>query len=861
MPPIRPAARLGDHEAHPLSGPDLSPPRETAEFLDRVRRAGRPEPLAAPSIPGVTIVAMVGSGGSGVVYRGRDEATGDDVAVKVVSRDDTLPDDRRARALREVAILSTLDHPNIVRVRASGECDVPGAGERPYLVMEWVGGGTLEQAWNAERPAPRVAAAIVRDLALAVETLHACGVVHRDIKPANVLLAASTAPGAALAPKLADFGLARREQHDTRVTQEGSVLGTPGFLAPEQAGIDPSLGTIGPATDIHGLGATLFFLLAGKPPHQGGSVVESLARAAHGAVDWAAPALAGLPRDLRTILEKSLERDPADRYRSAADLAADLSRFLDGRRVVARRRGGAARLARTLRRNPGAALAAAVATLVPVAAVVGLALDVGRVDSAARSADDAKALARGTMARLTDTTMERLLARGAALDEGSRTLLLDARDAYLRWPIGSDARADLSFRARGLRDVARVFARIDRLGDAAGAFAASRAAYDELDRRGLVDPAVRAARLGGLMEEYRFLIEAHRAADAEPLVARALDMVALPLDPRAGPTLSSALLCDRGFVLSAVGRGDESGKCFRAAVEHAARACDALPDDPAVAQDAQSALWNIGICAENAGRREEQATVFAELVERATTAVSRFPDRADDFRQAAIRGLHRLADAEFFGGEPDKSLATARRSTALSREAFEKNPDHPSARGALVESAVRESRAASRLGRAAEADAVIAEAVERAEAMAAAEPAVFFHSQRLVVTLRELAINRDLRGRAAEAVSAHGRIFALLAPWCESPDRGETVRSWSASSCAEAADVLRRSGDHAGAVEWLERAVAVAPPSRRPGLLMVLADEALARGDADRARSAATEAMNDPDAAERARRILARVGG
>ena len=845
-----------------MSRCDLPLPGDTADFLDRVRRAGPPPDSAAPpTVPGVTIVAMVGSGGTGIVYRGRDDSTGDDVAVKVLRGDDTIPDDRRSRARREVAILSAIDHPNVVRILASGECGVPGGGERPYIVMEWVAGGTLEQSALADRSEPRVAAAIVRDLARAVDTLHARGIVHRDIKPANVLLAAPIRAGESVTPKLADFGLARRDGRDTNVTREGTVLGTPGFLAPEQAGVDPSLGPIGPATDVHGLGATLYDLLAGKPPHQGRSVVESLALASRGSVNWSDPAIARIPRDLRTVLGKSLERDPADRYLSAGELAADLDRFLEGRRILARGRGAASRFARWGRRNPWAALAAGLAVVATAAALGGFVRQSTRLASAERSVDATKALARQTTARLTDDSVQRLLARGAALDDGGRRLLLDARDAYLRWPVGPDAREDLAFRARGLRDVARVFARIDRLGDAAEAFAASRAAYDELDRRGLVDPAVRAGRLEELMEEYRFLIEAGRAAEAEPLVARALVTVVLPLDPPAGPMLEAALSCDRGFVLAAVGRDEESKAFFRAAGEAAARACDAAPLDPSVATDAQSLLWNIGICAGNAGRREEQASVFAELVERAVAAAIAFPDRADDFRQIAVNGLHMLADAEFFGGEPEKSLATARRSAALSREAFEKNPDHPSARGALVESAIRVSRAASRLGRAAEADALIAEAVERAEAMAAAEPAVFFHSQRLMVTLRELAINRDLRGRAAEAVSVHGRIVALLAPWCESPDRGETVRSWSASSCAEAADILRRSGDHAGAVEWLERGVAVAPPSRRPALLMVLADEALARGDADRARSAATEAMNDPDAAERARRILARVGG
>jgi len=362
------------------------------------------------------------------------------------------------------------------------------------------------------------------------------------------------------------------------------------------------------------------------------------------------------------------------------------------------------------------------------------------------------------------------------------------------------------------------------------------------------------------MEEYRFLIETRHFADAEPLVAEAIDLAALPLEPPPGPTLASSLLCDRGFVLGALGRREQSDASFRAAAESAAEACDDFPDDPSVAMDALAVLWNVGICAENAGRRAEQVALCGDLVERAVAALGRFPDRADDFRQGAIRGLHKLADAEFFSGEPEVSLATARRAADLARESFDAAPGHPSARGAVVESAIRESRAASRLGRAAEAAALVAEAVGHAEAMAAEEPALFFHCKRLAFALRELAINRDRCGSPAEAVAAHARIHTLLAPWCESPDLGDTARSWSASSCGEAADVLRRSGDHAGAVEWLEKAVGVAVPARRAAFLVTLADSALAGGDEERARSAALAALDDPAAGADALRILELVG-
>ena len=146
--------------------------------------------------------------------------------------------------------------------------------------MEWIDGPTLGRRIAEQALSPREAARIARDLARAIERVHAAGMVHRDTKPDNVLLAAEPTPADPPVPKLIDFGLARPDEPESGITQVSAVVGTPAFMAPEQTGRDPTLGPVGPATDIHGLGATLYCMLTGRAPYHGAATAESLTRAA-----------------------------------------------------------------------------------------------------------------------------------------------------------------------------------------------------------------------------------------------------------------------------------------------------------------------------------------------------------------------------------------------------------------------------------------------------------------------------------------------------------------------------------------------------------------------------------------------------
>jgi serine/threonine protein kinase len=308
---------------------------------------GWPTPGDSPSqsraIPGYELLDELGRGGMGVVYRARQSASGRPVALKLI-RDGALagPQDR-ARFRLEAEAASRIEHPGIVQIHEVGEHD-----GLPFFSMELIEGGSLDK-YLAGRPiSARAAAQLVCRLAEAIEHAHARKIVHRDLKPANILLAggglsrtasADASPSvpadfAALVPKIADFGLAKRlDGESTAWTRSGAVLGTASYMAPEQA--EGRLGAIGPACDIYSLGAILYELLTGRPPFLADSWNQTVWQVLH---DEPLPPTRldpGIPGDLEAICLMCLEKRPERRYLTARALADDLARFLAARPVTA----------------------------------------------------------------------------------------------------------------------------------------------------------------------------------------------------------------------------------------------------------------------------------------------------------------------------------------------------------------------------------------------------------------------------------------------------------------------------------------------------------------------------------------------
>jgi serine/threonine protein kinase len=263
------------------------------------------------TIAGYEILEELGRGGMGVVYKARQVDLDRLVALKMILAGFHASPEERARFRIEAQAAARLDHPHIVRIFHFGEHE-----GLPYFSMEFIPGGSLGRM-TAGRPwhAP-TAAHLVRTLARAVHHAHQHNIVHRDLKPSNILLRADGTP------KITDFGLAKQLDSSLDLTDTGRILGSARYMAPEQA--EGNIRAIGPATDIHALGAILYELLTGRPPFDGQTVLEAL-----GHVRWSQPVppralRPELPAVLEEICLRCLRKDPARRYATAEGLAGAL---------------------------------------------------------------------------------------------------------------------------------------------------------------------------------------------------------------------------------------------------------------------------------------------------------------------------------------------------------------------------------------------------------------------------------------------------------------------------------------------------------------------------------------------------------
>jgi hypothetical protein len=316
-----------------------------------------------PRVPGYEVEAILGHGGMGIVYKARHLALKRTVALKMIATGRPHPA-QRARFRAEAEAVARLQHPNIVQIHEIGEVD-----GRPFIALEYVAGGSLAERLAGQPLPPRDAARLVAPLAEAMHLAHSRNLVHRDLKPGNVLLAGEiNAPLGQCQPKVTDFGLVRQLDADSGQTVDGAVMGTPSYMAPEQAVGDSR--SAGPAADVYALGAILYECLTGRPPFEGATPLETLEQVR--SREPAAPSSLNrqAPRDLETICLKCLRKEPERRYSSARELADDLERFARGEPVSARPVGRRERVARWVRRNPTVAGLSAVAALAVVGGTV-----------------------------------------------------------------------------------------------------------------------------------------------------------------------------------------------------------------------------------------------------------------------------------------------------------------------------------------------------------------------------------------------------------------------------------------------------------------------------------------------------------
>jgi WD40 repeat protein len=349
-------------------------PGDNATTMPRV---GRPAGAGTPMVPGFEIETELGRGGMGVVYLARQTDLNRRVALKMILAGAHASTVERERFRIEAQAAAQLQHPNIVQIY-----DVGVADGHPFLALEYVPGGSLADKLTGAPWHAKDAARLLEPLARAIHLAHESGVIHRDLKPANILLSTAPKSGsksgpepAATIPKITDFGLAKQVREAARKTEgaavgptrTGAVMGTPSYIAPEQASGRGSL--VGPAADVYSLGAILYELLTGRPPFRGETPLDTVLQVMTDEPVAPHHLQPRVPKDLETICLKCLEKEPRRRYANAAELADDLRRYLSGEPILARPASTAHRLVKWARRRPAAAGLVLFGVVVAIAAL------------------------------------------------------------------------------------------------------------------------------------------------------------------------------------------------------------------------------------------------------------------------------------------------------------------------------------------------------------------------------------------------------------------------------------------------------------------------------------------------------------
>jgi eukaryotic-like serine/threonine-protein kinase len=395
--------------ASPLAQEAAQLRQDPPTLLDPSRMSSPPDGQSSLRIPGYNLLEELGRGGMGVVYKARQTSLNRIVALKMLLPASPLEEETLARFRTEAETLARLHHPNIVPIY-----DIGSFEGRPFFTMEYVAGPSLALLVAGRPQDYRASASLIEILARAMQEVHQLGIIHRDLKPANILLspdqhAAVSSQQSAFSPehytpKITDFGLAKDQNIARNLTQTGTTMGTPLYMAPEQArgkGVD-----VGPGADIYSLGSILYEMLTGRPPFDAPTPAETLAALLD--EDPVSPSRLQpkVPRDLATICLRCLEKSPRRRYASAQDLAEDLSRFLAGKPIQARPVGPLERTYRWCRRRPLVAGLVALSCLLATAVLATALFFDLRLEEANTQLKDANTKLEDALSKLADKNKE-----------------------------------------------------------------------------------------------------------------------------------------------------------------------------------------------------------------------------------------------------------------------------------------------------------------------------------------------------------------------------------------------------------------------------------------------------------------------
>ncbi|QJX00847.1 serine/threonine-protein kinase [Frigoriglobus tundricola] len=628
---------------------------------DSGRTVARPVAAAPtrPGVPGYEIVGELGRGGMGVVYKARQVALGRDVALKMILGGHCSSPQVQARLRSEAELVARLTHPNIVQVHEVGE-----AGGLPFLAMEFVDGGTLAARLKRHPLPPREVASLLATLAAAVHAAHARNVVHRDLKPANVLL---TADGV---PKIADFGLARGLDTDSRQTISGEVLGTPSFMAPEQAA--GSLAGVGPAADIYALGGILYVALTGRPPFAAETPLATLLQVCHQDVVPPSRIRERIPRDLETICLKCLNKAPEERYASALELSDDLNRFLRGEPVMARPVGTAEWIWKWVRRRP----TTAALVLLALSTLAGAFVLAGQLWVKEREVRKRTELARDAA-----DIGDQLIDKSLDAEPGQDALQRESLEKILRIysVLAEDERADPPLRratARAQFRCGQIYRRLGQFGDAEKAYQGAIRIQEALSLQDTGELVYRQDLANSFNFLGELLRETKRPEEALSWYGRASELQQDLVAASAAPEYRKELArteSNRALALNQLARREDALAGFGRAAELLKPVAAALPNEPTYAQELARVYLNRAVVLLEKGQPAEALKDFQLAIDLQRPLAQRFAN--PDYRYELAVSLFDQGNTLIASGDREnRAVAAYRESRALLTAVLELNP-------------------------------------------------------------------------------------------------------------------------------------------------------------------------------------------
>jgi tetratricopeptide (TPR) repeat protein/tRNA A-37 threonylcarbamoyl transferase component Bud32 len=822
-----------------------------------------------PTIQGYEVLGVLGRGGMGVVYKARQLRLNRLVALKMILSAEHAHPEHIARFHAEAEAVARLHHPHIVQIYEVGEQD-----GRPFFSLEYIEGTSLARRLNGTPLPARQAAQLVETLARTMAYAHQRGVIHRDLKPGNILLeakdgrASGEGPDAAfgLVPKVTDFGLAKQVDLESGQTQSGAILGTPSYMAPEQAAGKGR--QVGPAADVYALGAILYELLTGRPPFRGETPLDTVREVLTAEPVPPSRLHARLPRDIETICMKCLEKEPRQRYPSADELADDLGRFRANQPIKARPVGRWQRAAKWAQRRPAVAGLLAALAVVVAGGFAGMTALWLRAEAQRQAAQDAEAdaLAQRDRARAAVDQFHTEVSESPELKaqglEKLRTRLLETALPFYEQFVREqgDAPGGLDVRvARGQAywRLANLYRATGRNDQAEAAYRQALAIQQDLADADPAEPQYRhdLARtsfdlgnlyhalgrdddartpygrahdlFGQLVRDHPESAEWRKDLGTAQNALANLDLLAGHMGPAesaygaaraqfqrlvdehpqvpAYQTLLAGTLHNLATVYHNTGRTGDALKAYQAALEVQTRVVDANPDDADGQKHLAGILNNLGYLYHDLGRDSEAEAAMEAARDVYRRVAERHP--AVPEYQMLLAMAHANLGAMY--REVDRNTAAEQSyqaALAIQQRLADAHPGVPDYEQDLARTQFNLGNLYRDTDRPAPAELAYQAALAIQRQLVTRLPKVPDHQQALARTCDGLAVLDLHTGRTDSARAAGEEALSLLQRLTEAhPDVIEYAIDLGFASCHRA-DLLRETGDPVAALSWYGRA-------------------------------------------------------